>query len=113
MTIRLTLIAIAGVFAIAVAGAADAGHFRAERVVIPGGSGPNRLSVDVPLLAGGQQLRYEARPGAPATFVGGLGDLRLYNPSGQEVSYLLIAPPAPTERWQDGSILPIQATEED
>ncbi len=93
--------------------AADSPHFQHERAVIPGGRGPNRLSVDVPQLAGAQPLRYESRAGAPPRFLGGLGDLRLYDASGREVGYLLIAPPAPTERWRDGSVLPIQATEEE
>ena len=83
MTVRLTSIpaAMVGVLAMAFAVGADAGHFREERAVVPGGRGPNRLSVDVPLLVGGQPLRYASRAGATPTFLGGLGDLRLYDPS--------------------------------
>ena len=106
------LAAMAGVLAIACSARADGAHFAHARAVIPGGGGPNRLSVDVPLLAGAQPLRYESRAGAAPAFLGGLGDLRLYDPSGREVGYLLIAPLAVAERWQDGSVLPIQATEE-
>jgi hypothetical protein len=101
------------VLAMASAARAAGARFQHERAVIPGGRGPNRLNVDVSLLAGAQPLRYAPRPGAAPAFVGGLGDLRLYDPSGHEVGHLLIAPPAPAERWQNGTILPIQATEEE
>ena len=107
-----TIAMIVGALFIAWTAAADAEHLQHERAVIPGGSGPNRLSVDVALLAGAQPLHYELRAGAPA-FLGGLGDLRFYDSSGREVGYLLVAPPASTERWQDGRVLPIQATEEE
>lgn len=115
MTTRLAavLVSLACGLAIADIARADGAHFQRERAVIPGGSGPNRLSVDVPLIVGGQPLRYELRASTPPAFVGGLGDLRLYDPSGREVGYLLIAPPAPTERWQEGTVLPIQSTEEE
>ena len=106
--------AILGVMLGVLSGAAAAGgHFQQERAVIPGGSGSNRLALDVPLLANGQPLRYETRAGGAPAFLGGLGDLRLYDPSGREVGYLLIAPPTPMERWQDGTVLPVQATEEE
>src|SRR5207253_1037577 len=92
--------------------AGDAG-FSKERTVVPGRSGPNRLALDVPILAGAQPLRYESGSGAGLQFLGGLADLRMFDASGREVGYLLIAPPAPAERWQDGRLLPIQATKEE
>ena len=114
MTLRSTAIlgVVLGVLN-GVSSAAPVAHFQRERAVIPGGSGSNRLSVDVPLLVGAQPLRYEPRTGGAPVLLGGLGDLRLYDPSGHEVGYLLIAPPAPTERWQAGTVLPVQATEEE
>jgi len=94
------------------AGAADA-PFRFERAVIPGGPGPNRLAVDVPLIAGAGRLRYDAIPrtsGETQVWRGGLEDLRLFDRSGREVPYLLVAPGTPTERWETASLLPVAAT---
>jgi len=108
-----TIASMLGALVVACTAAAEGGHFQYERAVIPGGSGPNRLRLDVPLLVDAQPLRYASRAGTPPAFLGGLGDVRLYDASGREVGYLLIAPPVPAERWQDGSILPIQATEEE
>jgi hypothetical protein len=84
-------------------------HLRFERAVIPGAAGPNRLPVDVTLLAAARPLRY-ANGGA---FLGGLEDLRLYDPAGLEVGYLLVGPPQAVEEWQNGAILPILSTEEE
>ena len=89
------------------AAAAPAPRFLHERTVTPAGSGPNRSNVDVALLAGAAPLRY-----AGGKLTGGLDDLRLYDASGGEVAYLLIAPATPSERWQDGTVLPVPATEE-
>jgi len=87
---------------------AESRGFHHERLVTPGGAGPNRLVVDVPLLAGAQPLRDITG----RAFAGGLEDLRLFDPAGREVAYLVIPPPAPVERWQTASILPIAATDE-
>ena len=82
------------------------GHFERERTVLPGGAGANRLEIDVDLLGGAQPLR----PGRDSGSAGGLDDLRLFDAARQEVPYLLIAPPQPKTRFQDGTVLPIAAT---
>jgi len=47
---------------------------RVERAVIPGGAGPNRLTVDVPLLAGAAPFNVEGKddPHARAGLINGL-----------------------------------------
>ena len=69
---------------------------RFERTITPGAKGPNRLDVDVALLAGAK----------PRDF----GDLRLRDAGGNEVPYLLIEPPAKTPEWKSAAILPIAST---
>ncbi|MCE7960575.1 MAG: hypothetical protein DYH06_21960, partial [Acidobacteria bacterium ACB2] len=64
---------------------------RWERPVTPGGAGPNRLEVDVPLLSGAAPLR----PGTGE----GLADLRLVAADGREVPYLLVGPLRTGPRW--------------
>ncbi|HXC53518.1 MAG TPA: DUF3999 family protein [Candidatus Limnocylindrales bacterium] len=81
---------------------------RRERSVMPGAAGPNRLPVDVPLLAGARPLRLDARPAA----AGGLDDLRLYDGAGREVPWLMIPPAVPDDRWEPGRVLPVVATKE-
>jgi Protein of unknown function (DUF3999) len=66
------------------------------RSITPGAAGPNRLDVDVALLAG-------AKPNT-------LADLRLHDAKGAEVPYLLIEPPERTPAWKSGRILPIAST---
>lgn len=78
-----------------VATVAAASEFRFERPVAPGGAGPNRLDVDLALLA-------EA--------ASDLRDLRLYDESGREVPYLLVQPEPAEAKWKAGSVLPIAAT---
>ena len=68
--------------------------FAHERVVSVGAPGPNRLDVDVALLA-------KAQPD--------LRDLRLYDMENREVGYLLV-PPRTTDEWIDGRILPAPVT---
>lgn len=69
---------------------------RFERPVTPGAKGPNRLDVDVALLAG-------VRPSD-------MGDLRLRDKAGNEVPYLFIAPPDRAHVWKDAAILPVAST---
>jgi len=90
--------------------------FRSERPVFPGGRGPNRLAVDVPLLVGAERFRTLIAPegaGAegPAVAVGGLGDLRLYDGANREVPYLLVSPPTSAPTWRAGRILAVAATD--
>ncbi len=66
-----------------------------ERVITPGGTGPNRLDVDVALLAG-------AAPDLP--------DVRLIDRDGQEVGYLLIHPQPVEPIWRPGTILDVAST---
>ena len=67
--------------------------FRVERPIAGDGTGPRRLAVDVPLLAGAAASR--------------LNDLRIYDADGREVGYLLLRnPPAPPQ-YRRAVILPI------
>lgn len=66
-----------------------------ERVVTPGAAGPNRLDVDVALLADGQS---------------DLRDLRLVDAAGREVAYLIVPPPSSKPKWREGRVLPIAFT---
>lgn len=84
----------------AVEGVRPAPHPRHERAVLPGGPGPNRLDVDVPLLAGS-----EVRSGS-----GLLSDLRLHDAAGREVPYLLVFPRRAEPEWLSGTLLPIAVT---
>ncbi len=74
--------------------------FRHERAVRPGAPGPNRLDVDVSLLAGS-----EAR-----TTTGFLSDFRLLDAAGREVPYLLVSPRRAEPEWLSATLLPIAAT---
>ena len=89
-------------------------EFRYERPITTGGIGPNRLAVDVPLLAGGIPFQVQRRTeaGGDAWFVAhdGLDDLRLYDSSDHEVPYLLVPPPDREPAWTEGSVLPVAAT---
>jgi len=81
-------------------GLRPAPSFRHERAVVPGGAGPNRLEVDLALLAGS-----EARSGAAL-----LSDLRLVAADGREVPYLLVDPPRREPEWKSATLLPIPET---
>jgi hypothetical protein len=94
--------------------------FRVERpVVVSGGGRAHRLPVDVPLLAQAKaftvfQRRSTDAEGATATAAGGLGDLRLYDPSGREVPYLLVSNPPAEPVWRSSeALLPIAPAETD
>ena len=74
--------------------------YRSTREVVPGAPGPNRLEIDVALLAGSA---FRSGPGL-------LSDLRLAAADGKEVPYLLVAPPRTEPEWVRASLLPIPAT---
>ncbi|HMM36833.1 MAG TPA: DUF3999 family protein, partial [Thermoanaerobaculia bacterium] len=74
--------------------------FRHERAVLPGAPGPNRLDVDVSLLAGS-----EARSGS-----GLLSDLRLRAAAGRGVPYRPAPPGRAEPEWLSARLLPIAAT---
>lgn len=104
MTSIRRLLAI-GLLAAALPGVAEEGvrsvpTFRHDRTVRPGAPGPNRLDVDVPLLAGS-----EARSGS-----GLLSDLRFHDSAGREVPYLLVLPRRAEPEWYAATLLPIAAT---
>lgn len=95
------------------AAATAPGQFRYERPVIPAGPGPNRLVLDAAVLSGATPITYATAGGdLQPIFVSGLDDLRLFDAKGQEVPYLLIAPPSPAPRWHQGTVLPVAATKE-
>ena len=75
---------------------------RWERPVTPGGTGPNRLDLDVPILSGASPLRAGTNEG--------LGDLRLFAADGTEVPYLLVGPSRTEPRFSASRVLPVQAT---
>jgi len=109
--VALAVAAVAGV-----AGQTPAGGFRWNRPVTPGGDGPNRLEIDVPLVAGGAPFRVERVSGgadAPPRFIarGGLQDLRLVDADGQDVPYLLVDPPTPEPTWVEGRLLVVAPVE--
>jgi hypothetical protein len=83
----------------------DPRAFRYERAVWPGNRGPNRLPLDASVVAGGRPFRIVGDRAE-----GGLSDLRIFEASGHEVPYLLIAPGAPEPSWVSGRLLPVAAT---
>jgi hypothetical protein len=70
--------------------------FRFEREIRPGGPGPNRLDIDVALLAGSRSEQ--------------LPDLRVHDAANREVPYLLVAPRPSEPRWKSARVLPVRAT---
>ena len=79
-------------------------NFRYERPVQTGGAGPRRLPIDVTLLTGSESLQ-----GRPAT--ARVTDLRLFDPAGQEVQYLLVANPPEQPIWRSAQTLAIAPVE--
>lgn len=85
---------------------------RAERVVVPGGAGPNKLTFDAAVLAGVQPFRVTdvaASEGRVAVASGGAGDLRLFDKANREVPYLLITPRVEAQ-WRAARLLRIAPT---
>ena len=85
---------------------------RAERVVVPGGSGPNRLTFDAAVLARVQPFQVTevaASEGRVAVASGGAGDLRLFDKANREVPYLLITPRVEAQ-WRAARLLPVAPT---
>ena len=92
------------------------GKFQHERIINPGGPGPNRLLIDAVLLAGTdspwQFSRRVAGSERAAMIIasGGLPDLRIYDSTNREVPYLLISPPVPEPKWLNGRLAPAALT---
>jgi hypothetical protein len=90
--------------------------FRHERTILPGGQGPNRLLINVELLAGSSSVWQLTRQIAgserePITIAtGGLNDLRIYDSLNHETPYLLIMPPMPESKWLEGKLAPSALT---
>jgi Protein of unknown function (DUF3999) len=90
--------------------------FKYERPIVTSGSGPRRLAVDVTLLAGANPFRVVSRTtnasGEPSVQVaGGLSDLRLFDPAGREIAYILVQPPPSEPEWKTGDILQVAPVE--
>lgn len=99
-----------GIATVSLAAQQPAGPFRLERSIATTGAGPQRLAVDVPLLAHAQRfktVRPIERLGARAS--GGLSDVRIFDAAGREVPYLLVYPPRESE-WVGGIVLPVADT---
>jgi hypothetical protein len=95
---------LAAVLAVAAVDAQE--RFRFERQVVTTGPGPQRLAVDVALVAAGQ----------PFTVIDGvardgLADLRLFTAEGAVVPHLLVHAPAREREWVPAVVLPVVATE--
>jgi hypothetical protein len=90
--------------------------FRFERPIVPGGAGPRRLPIDVPMLVGGRPFVVSTAVDRQAepTASGGLTDLRLFGASGQEIGYLLVPNPPLEPLWRAAQdILAIAPVETD
>jgi hypothetical protein len=90
-----------------------ADRFRVERPVVTAGPGPQRLVVDVPLLAGAEPYLPQAVAGGTrsGTQASGLSDLRFVDAAGAPVPYLLLRPPTRVPAWKRGQVLAIASTE--
>ena len=100
---------VAGLTIVSAAALQPAAGHRFERPVRTTGAGPQKLRIDVTLLTAAQPFRaITIDAGAQAT--GGLSDLRLYDASGGELPYLLVAPPARRPLWIEGAVLPVAQT---
>ena len=83
----------------ATAAATEPATFRFERPITTAGARAQRLPIDVTLLADADPAR------GP--------DLRLFDASGRELGYLLIAPPSPAPVWRDAVVLPGKTTRDE
>ncbi|MEP6915668.1 MAG: DUF3999 family protein [Acidobacteriota bacterium] len=84
--------------------------FRHERAVLPAGAGPQRLAIDVPLLAGGAPFTVASKRSGPLA-ENGLRDLRLFDSAGAPVPHIFIYPPRIEPEWALAEVLPVARTE--
>lgn len=116
LPVRLAPVA-AIVFAAAAYAQQPAPTFKYERPIVPGGAGARRLPIDVPLVAGSNPFRVVSRTTNPTTgeisvvLSGGPSDLRLFDPAGKEIAYLLVPPPPAEPEWKQAEILPVAPVE--
>lgn len=104
--------AVAVAFALGVAVAAPLAGQRVERVVVPGGRGPNRLMLDAGFLGAARPFRVVEVPaaeGRTAVAIGGASDLRLYDAATREVPYLFITPKVEAS-WRGARLLSVGST---
>ena len=85
-------------------------QFRYERAVQIAAAGPQRLEVDVTLLAGGKPFTVTSA-GTRRIAAGGLSDLRFFTAGGMEVPYLLVAPAQTEPAWTTGRILDVASVD--
>ncbi len=111
--VALAAMALASVLVPAIAGAQEASPraTEAQRRLLPQGPGPGWAAVDAPLLAGGRPLEYR-RAAEPAAWrlERGLEDLRIFDSTGREVPYLLVAPESTSPSFVAGRLLAVAAT---
>jgi hypothetical protein len=88
-------------------------RFRYERAVVTAGTGPQRLAIDVPLLAGAAPVPSSGPDDQSRRAAGGraLADLRLFGENDAPVPYLLVYPPARTPEWIRARLLALARTE--
>lgn len=87
-----------------------AATFRVERPIVTTAAGPQRVAVDLPLLARAQRVATIRSSGRwQARTEGGLGDLRIFDAEGRDVPYLLVHPSKEPE-WFSAERLPIAST---
>jgi len=95
---------------------ADARGFRCERSIQPGAAGPNRLQIDLPLLAAASPFRklerIEAGGSRDSITIArdGLSDLRIFDAAGREIPYLLMEPVIRDPQWIKTRLTPTEAT---
>jgi uncharacterized protein DUF3999 len=112
--LRLALL-VALTLTAAVTAQAPASRAAVERPIVTGGAGPRRLAPDVELLSRAAPFEAVRRIGAGENehwrAERGLGDLRLFDPSGREIPYLLVYPNTGDPEWIHGSVLRIAPAE--
>ena len=84
-------------------------RFSQERTV-DASAGPQRLDIDVALLAASQPFSVRAT-GERWIATGGLNDLRLFGGDGRELPYLLVPPTPDAPAFVAGRVLPITAVD--
>ncbi|MEO7270732.1 MAG: DUF3999 family protein [Vicinamibacterales bacterium] len=108
MIARRVVVTVLVSWAAVVAAQPQAPTFSIERPVDAAAAGARRLPIDAVLLAAGAPFRV-VRRGSRAIAEGGLSDLRLFDPAGREVPYLLVHE-SRDRIWRPGRVLPIAAT---
>ena len=112
-TAATTIVALALIAGAVAVTAQQTATFRFERPIATSGSGPQRLAIDVPLLAAASPFRTTVRSRDPETgartviLSDGLRDLRLYDAGGSEIGYMLVGGPPPEPSYTNATILPV------